>query len=115
MGSSALGEVPASNRIVSKSDNQEPWEEAVRTLDAVIAEFKKDHPRDNELGPAKPALLDALRAGRKLLDDTRMEVQIGVALLIEPLKLVVSRYKNELVGALANTALLAVARLLGIL
>ena len=83
--------VPASDRIVSRTDNQGAWDEATKTLDAVIAEYKKDHPRDNEIGSEKPALLGALIAGRKLFDDTRINVEVGVTLLIEPLKLIVSR------------------------
>ena len=34
--------VPASDRIVSRTDNQGAWDEATKTLDAVIAEYKKD-------------------------------------------------------------------------
>lgn len=107
--------VPASDRIVSRTDNQGAWDEATKTLDAVIAEYKKDHPRDNEVGSEKPALLGALIAGRKLFDDTRINVEVGVALLIEPLKLMVRRYEKELIGGLAATAFAAIAKLFGIL
>ncbi len=103
--------VPASNRIVSRTDNQGAWDEATTTLDAVIAEYKKDHPRDNEVGSEKTALLGALIAGRKLFDDTRINVEVGVALLIEPLKLIVRRYEKELIGGLAATAFAAIAKL----
>lgn len=107
--------VPASNRIVSRTDNQGAWNEATKTLDAVIAEYKKDHPRDNEVGSEKTALLGALIAGRKLFDDTRINVEVGVTLLIEPLKLIVRRYEKELIGGLAATAFAAIAKLFGIL
>ncbi|MGF1608589.1 MAG: hypothetical protein ACFCUQ_04285 [Kiloniellales bacterium] len=114
LGSSKLGPVPAADRYVSKSDNQDSWEEAVKALDAVIAEFAKDHPRDNVLGSEKPALLGALKAGRRLLDDTQINVQIGVALLIEPLKVIAARYEKEFVAGLVATAMMAVAKLLGL-
>ena len=107
--------VPASDRIVSRTDNQGAWDEATKTLDAVIAEYKKDHPRDNEIGSEKNALLGALIAGRKLFDNTRINVEVGVALLIEPLKLIVRRYEKELIGGLAATAFAAIAKLFGIL
>lgn len=106
--------VPASDRFVNKSDNQVPWDEAVVALESVISEFKKDHPRDNEFGLEKSAILKSLEAGRELFDDTRINIEIGSILLIEQLKLVCRKYDRELVAALATTALNAIAKLFGI-
>lgn len=107
--------IPASDREVGRNDNQESWDEAARSLEAVVEEFKKDHPRDNSVAAEKSALLGALAAGQKLLNDTRIDVAIGTTLILEPLKIIAHRYQDQLVGALATTALAAFANLFGIL
>lgn len=105
--------VPASDRIVTLNHNSPEYKEATNALDKVIEEFRKDHRLDNELGSEKPALLQTLEAGRRLLEDTKIKADIVITLLVEPLKLVAKRYESELVGALAAGAVTVILALLG--
>lgn len=104
---------PASDRLVTLDHNSSEYKEATSALDKAIEEFRKDHRLDNELGPEKPALLQTLEAGRRLLDDTKIKADIAITLLVEPLKLVAKRYESELVGALAAGAVTVILALLG--
>jgi hypothetical protein len=109
---------PASDRTVSLDHNGDPYKDAVANLDKLIAEFKDDHRLDNELGAEKPALLDALEAGRKLLDDSTINIRIGIALIVEPIKIVIEKYKDKIiegvVSGLAHGTLDLILSLLGI-
>ena len=104
--------IPASDRNVSIDHNSQEYLDTVAALDEVIQEFDNDHNLDNELGHEKSALLKALVAGRTLLEDTVINVVIGTALLMEPLKRIAAKYDQALVGALAATALGLVVKLL---
>jgi len=104
---------PASDRIVLLTHNSE-HDEAIKTLDEVIQEFKKDHKQDNEHGPEKKALLAILESGRDLLNDTKIKVDIATTTLVEPLQIIISRYDRELVATLATAALGAILKLLGL-
>ncbi len=106
--------VPASDRVVTLDHNSSDYKEAVSSLEKVIQEFRKDHHLDNELGHEKGALLKALEGGRELLDDTTINLRIGTALIVEPLKRIIEKYDQVLVGALAATALGLIAKLLGL-
>lgn len=107
------GQIPASDRTVTLNHNQPDYKEAVAALNKVTEEFSNDHRLDNELGHEKGALLKALEGGRELLSDTVMNVRIGVALIVEPLKRLALKYDQALVGVLATKALDLVMKLFG--
>ncbi|NQV47984.1 MAG: hypothetical protein HQ504_09400, partial [Rhodospirillaceae bacterium] len=94
--------------------NSQGYKDSVKTLEEVIQEFRNDHHLDNELGHEKDALLKALEGGRKLLDDTTINLQIGTALLIAPLNRIIEKYDRELVVILATAALDVIRTLLGL-
>ncbi|MBI2235921.1 MAG: hypothetical protein HYU60_03030 [Magnetospirillum sp.] len=100
-----VASIPASDRTVTVDHNQPEYVEAVAALDKVIEEFVSDHRLDNELGHEKGALHQALEAGRGLLRDTVINVKIGTALLIEPLRRIAEKYDSAVVGALAKEAI----------
>lgn len=106
--------VPTASGSVSLEHNSAPYQETVESVDKVIEELKKDQPLDNELGQERHALIQAVEAGRRLLDDTRMNIEIGVKLLLEPLLLVAKKYTQVLLGALAGKAVDLVTKLLGL-
>jgi hypothetical protein len=106
--------VPAADRTVTLSHNSEPYQEAVKSLEEVILEFRNDHHLDNELGREKGALLKALEAGRELLDDVTLNVRIATALIIEPLKRIALRYEQAVVGGLATAAIDFFVKFLGL-
>ena len=105
---------PASDRTVTIDHNSDPYKSAVEALDRVVQEFKADHRVDNELGAQKTALTSALEAGKEYLTDTEIRVRIAFSLIIEPLRMLVEKYDQVLVGALAATALAAIVKLLGL-
>ena len=88
--------VPAADRTVSRSDNQDEWENATTALYNVLAEFKEDHKFGNESAREKSALIQTLEAGRDLLNDEVIKVRMGVALILEPLKIVQARVEEYL-------------------
>ena len=88
--------VPAADRTVSRSDNQDKWENATTALYNVLAEFKEDQKFGNESAREKSALLQTLEAGRDLLNDEVIKVRTGVALILEPLKIVQARVEEYL-------------------
>jgi hypothetical protein len=106
---------PASNRIVPLNHNSDAYKEAISRLEEVSREIQKDHPIDNELGQEKQALIGALEAGRRLMEDTEIKLDIAIALLIEPLKIVAKRYEKEMVGAMAGGAVTLLLSLFGLL
>jgi len=118
LGVNALGDVPASDRTVTLDHNGDPYKEAVAALDRLVGEFREDHRLDNELGAEKSALIGALEAGRKLLDDSTFNVRIGIQLIIEPIKLVIEKYGPNIVegtvSGFAHAAMSAVLKLIGI-
>lgn len=114
----SVDEIPASDRSVPLDHNSGPYKNSIEALERIIEEFKNDHKLDNELGPEKGALLATLEAGRKLLDDTAIKLDIAVALLLEPLKILIQRYDQAIVGAtvtvLATSARDLISKLLGL-
>ena len=105
---------PASDRVVPLDHNSAPYQETVESVDKVIEELKKDQRFDNERGQERHVLLRVIEGSRRLLDDTRMNVEIGVKLLLEPLILVAKKYTQVLLGALAGKAVDLVSKLLGL-
>lgn len=106
--------IPASDRIVTLDHNQPDYKEVVAALDKVLDEFRKDHRLDNELGHEKGALLKALEGGRELLNDSVVDIRIGTALILEPLRRLVAKYDQAVVGALATVALDLMMKLFGL-
>ena len=87
--------VSASNRYVSRKDNQKSWNDAVASLDHVIAEFKEDQQTfGNEVEHEKNALIQTLEAGRDFLNHEVIKIQMGIVLLLEPLKIVRTRVED---------------------
>ena len=106
---------PAADRFVLKSDNEDVWNEAKASLNDVINALESEKSLDNELGSEKPAVLNALNSARALFDDTKMKIDIAVALMVEPLKVLAVRYEQTAAGAVLTTALAVIAKFLGLL
>jgi len=115
MLSSLRGIAPAADRFVLKSDNEDVWNEAKASLNDVINALESEKSLDNELGSEKPAVLNALKSARALFDDTKMKIDIAVALMVEPLKVLAVRYEQTAAGAVLTTALAVIAKFLGLL
>lgn len=111
-------EVPASDRVVHLDHNSTTFKEAVASLDSALREFEEDHRPNIFSTNEKSALTQVLEAGRKLLDDSTLDLRLGTLMLIEPIQEVISRYKEKAVESaikvLFETALKAVLKLFGI-
>lgn len=111
-------EIPASDRVVDLDHNSQDYREAITSLDAFTKEFQENHRIDNQLGREKSALVFSLKAGRELLKDTKVRVNAVLKLVVEPLKIIASRYERELAGgtagALAAAAIKAILKLIGL-
>jgi len=105
--------VPAADRTVSLDHNSHEYKEAVTALDRVVQEFRDDHHLDNDLGHEKGALLKTLEGAQELLKDTTVNARVAYSLTVEPLKRIIEKYDQVLVGAFAATALAVLSKLLG--
>ena len=118
--------IPASNRVVSLDHNGDPYKEAIRALETVLQEFRKDHKSSaNHFDIEDRVLFKVLEAGRTLLDETEVYLETAENYLIRPLRRIIERYDQAIVGILivehgsemltaAKTALDAVLKLLGL-
>jgi hypothetical protein len=118
--------IPASNRTVTIDHNGDPYKEAISALEAVLQEFRKDHKSSiNHFDIEDRVLFKVLEAGRTLLDETEVYLETAENYLIRPLRRIIERYDQAIVGILvvehgsemltaAKTALDAVLKLLGL-
>lgn len=115
LGSSQLAAVPAVDRIVTLDHNSLQYQEAIDAIDRVIEAVAGD----NEYGEADPeekaALVGALKAGRSLLDATRVRILAVYATLIPSLQYVADNFAKGAIAALGASAVAAVMKLLGLL
>ena len=110
-------EIPASDRVVSLNHNSADYKKAIKTLDEVLQEFKKDHKLDNELGPEKIGLVQILQGARELLNDYKIGLQLAIGAIVKPLerlKEIATKHEGVTWGAFVNAALNAIQKLLGI-
>lgn len=105
---------PAADRTVTLDHNRPNYQEAVVSLEKVIAAYRDDHRINNEFPSEKSAILGALEAGNELLKDTRLHLNVATHLLIEPLRILAKKYERELIGALAAAALTTLLKLFGL-
>jgi hypothetical protein len=104
-------EAPASDRIVTFSDNEVVDLEAQAT--AIIDAVVEKNQIEGEPG-LREILLGQLRAGRELIRAGSCRLYLLELSLIETLKFLVKRYEHEVVGGLAAALLTALSKHLGI-
>ncbi|PCI41128.1 MAG: hypothetical protein COB46_04895 [Rhodospirillaceae bacterium] len=89
-------EIPASDRIVTLSDNQA--KEAKENINHAIEEIEKETFFGNQWVPEKNALIKTLEAGKEYLDSKAIDHRIGMMMLVEPLQRFVEKYKEEAIN-----------------
>ena len=94
---------PASDRYVSKKDNQKAWQDIADALEEVAADIKADTNLDNQLGPTKNAFVKTIEAVRELFEDTRIKIRVGIVLTIEPLQEIATQYKQAIASSLISS------------
>jgi len=94
--STEADKVPAAGRTVSPTDNQR--DEASNALEKFIKEFRQDHHFSNEWAAEKGVLIEALESGKEYLKHKVIDVHIGAMMTIEPLKEIVAKYDQVVVG-----------------
>ncbi len=92
--------IPASDRVVTLDHNGDPYREAIGALDFAVTAFREDHRLDNELGPEKSILLQTMELGQQSLKETQVRVATVFTTVINPLKIVLDRYKDSVAAGL---------------
>jgi hypothetical protein len=108
---SSVGLIPASDRIVSLTHNQQIELEDHTT--AVIQAVEKENQIDGDPS-LRQKILGQLKAGRELLRATIFDGQILILTLVETLKWLVSRYDQGIIGGLAAGLLVELAKVAGL-
>ena len=104
--------IPASDRFVTLSDNQQSKLEITAT--ELIDEVEKANGIDGD-PTFRQIVIGQLKAGRELIRATIFDVQIMHLTLIETLQLLVKRYDQGVIGSLAGALLIELAKIHGFL
>lgn len=102
---------PASDRIVTFSDNQ--ISELSDQADLVIAEISAQNQIDNSPG-LRELLLGQLRAGRELIRAGSFKLYLMELTLLDTLRFLARRYEHEAIGGLAAALITALMKHMGI-
>ena len=109
-------QIPASDREVTRQDNIEAFDEAAKSLDFFVEEFKSDHRLENIIGDEKPVFERIFEAARQLFRNTRINVSLGYSAVVQPIQNFIRRYEKEIVSGsvieLAKTAVAYITKLL---
>jgi hypothetical protein len=108
-------EIPASDRFISRSDNQKNWDEAVQSLDGVIAEADQTNNFDNLSDSEVTHLRQILRTGRELFDQAQVRESTIRATLLPALVWVRDNLNGFAISTAAGVAVLAIGKLLGLI
>ena len=104
--------IPAADRTVSLDHNSSDYEASVAALNEAIREFREDQKFGNQFRAEKHALIKTLEAGRELLENTQVQINVAIAMTIEPLKIVAKKYESELIASSVTVALTTAITLL---
>lgn len=109
--SASMQDAPASDRIVSFSDNQvvEVEAKASELIEAVASQNQLD-----EEPGLREVILGQLKAGRELIRAGSFRLYVLQITLIESLHFLAKRYEREAIGALAASLITALAKHIGI-
>ena len=109
--SASMQDAPASDRIVSFSDNQivEVEAKASELIEAVASQNQLD----DEPG-LREVVLGQLKAGRELIRAGSFRLYVLQITLIDSLRFLAKRYEREAIGALAASLITALAKHIGI-
>jgi hypothetical protein len=95
--------VPASDRVVTLSDNQHAtFEEA---LDDLSSELEKSNEVGDVLGDSRPRIQAEISAGRRLILPKFVRLDAIVAVLVTPLRYLVEKFSGAAVGEIAKKLL----------
>jgi DNA-binding PadR family transcriptional regulator len=100
--SSPPSAIPASDRIVSRQDNQPAFDEISRELDEVIDALQTDNEIGAALSDEKEILLAEVKAGKELTQPGRFNLQRFAALLIPALKFISEKFAGAEIGEVAK-------------
>jgi len=104
--------VPASDRVVTLSDNQVPYFELKTT--EIIDVVSNQNQIDNEPG-LREIILGQLKAGRELLRAGSFSLYIFQLTLLDTLRFLAKRYEKEAIGALAAALIGELLKSIGII
>jgi hypothetical protein len=106
--------IPASDRIVSIDHNKREYQEVRKRLDELIISVEEDNSTEGFSNEDKEQHLAELRAGRELLQATKVSVSNAVNTFKPALTWVGAAFAGGLIGSMANSVWGLIAKLLGI-
>ena len=98
-------QVPASDRIVTFSDNQVATFKA--SVDTLTHELEKDNGCPEQIG-LRERLLGQIKAGRELIVAGQFKAYLLYEVLVQALNEIIEKYGNETIKSLANALLGAI-------
>ena len=104
--------VPASDRVVQLNHNSPEYKEAVNAVDAVIKDVIGDNEFGNEFPEEREAVINTLKAGRKLLDAENVRPIALDHTLLPVLQYIADNFAKGAIAALGAVAVAAVMVLL---
>jgi hypothetical protein len=104
LGSQTLAQagVPASDRIVSRSDNQQQIEEIAAGIDELVVELKQDNEVGAALGDDRDLIISEANASKELVRGDRFRVARLAQLLVPALKFLADKFGGGAIGELAK-------------
>ncbi|MGE0651098.1 MAG: hypothetical protein AB7P12_05035 [Alphaproteobacteria bacterium] len=105
--------VPAADRVITRRDNQEAWDQAVEALDNVIAEADRTNDFDGLTEPEVAHFKQVLKTGRQLFEQAAIKWAIVATTLLPTLMFFASAHPDFTLGVLAGICANAISKLFG--
>jgi hypothetical protein len=93
--------IPASDRIVSREDNQEFWDQIDCDLEALSKEIGQSNESGKTLGDRRMVFTAEIEASRKLISSDMFDAGKLIYLLIPTLRYLVDKFADGAIAALA--------------
>ncbi len=104
--------IPASNRIVSISDNLPDHKQAISKLEKIIKETKASNEFAKDYKEERDANISSLELSKNFLDSGIYYTKAIWELLLKPLKFIAQKFPDEMIKALASELIKALMEIL---
>ena len=98
----AIGEVPASDRIVSRSHNQATLEKAEEQLEVIVESLKSDNEVGDSLGDEKELILSEAMASKELVKSKSFRLSKLIQLVLPSLRYLAEKFGAAAIGEAAK-------------
>ena len=108
IGSSAI---PASDRVVNRSDNQKLYVSIDSEIDSVIGELDSNNEVGDSLGDSRDTLLAEVKASKELIKPGRFNLGRFAQLILPALKFLSEKFSGAAIGEAAKRLVALIAEL----